>query len=524
MSSFNLQNLYYLLLAILITAAAGADNKIGETSEKKYTLNRISTTSRFTFDQVDMPDNDEPMGLLGLYFDYPLPYHLYSSIAGFGGLTGNQGGLFVLGIEGGFDYPLGDRLSMSGGYFFGGGGGKVWTGDGEMRRYFLGLNYSAHEFRAGLHVGRIVFPTSDIAGTQLGLNAAIPVPITVGSADYLNHEISDLRGLKISGSNGKSIQRFTLAVMHEQYFQKAGTLDISGQPQDDIIGLIGFAISKPLIKNIHLRLKLAGAYSGIHHGYMDVLGGLRYRLPLIGSITLIAGIDLGMGGGGHVETGGGLLLGVSVGAQLVLGPRLRISAGSGLLNSPDGNLHAKTLTFQAGYRLDLLQGTSSHRQLSEKGDYRFSGWAIRIADQIYQRPQRKSSINPDNVRLIGVKIDRRLNHCFYLTGQSFFAFSGKHVGGLAVGLVGAGITHPPLIRNRISLYAEALAGAAGGGHLALGEGAIIQWMYGLNLHFSDQAIFSLSTGQVGALRNELDSVVIELSYSIRFSLLLRKIQ
>ncbi len=117
---------------------------------------------------------------------------------------------------------------------------------------------------------------------------------------------------------------------------------------------------------------------------------------------------------------------------------------------------------------------------------------------------------------MGLKIEKFLTQSVYLTGQAQGAFAGD-AGGYAVGLIGAGWEIPLREDGRLSFNAEFAAGAAGGGGVDVGGGAIIQPQLGLTWRLNDQFSACLEAGRVKALDGELDSSVVGVGLKFEFS-------
>ena len=128
---------------------------------------------------------------------------------------------------------------------------------------------------------------------------------------------------------------------------------------------------------------------------------------------------------------------------------------------------------------------------------------------------RKSSSSQD-LNLVGLKIEKFLTNSLYLTGQAHGAYAGE-AGGYAVGLIGAGWEIPLRGDGRLSFNAELSAGAAGGGGVDVGGGAIIQPLVGLTWRLNNQLAARLEAGRVKALEGKLDSNLIGFGLTYEFS-------
>ena len=493
--------------------------------DKSFQLNDLSTLWRLSFDSIKMPNKDGSMGLLGFYYLARVSPFFNGGIVGYSAIKGNQGGLFVLGIEGDIYCRLISKLWIHSGLFVGGGGGKVGTGNGSMMRSHIGISYDFERFKVGANYSYVSFPDSKIQGKQVSLSITIPTQFYYTNPNFIGKTINDLNMLKhISGSSNIVFKHVYMGIDVKNYFQKLATKNTSGQVQDDTIWLTGFELGRFLTKNTYILLKTSGAFKGNPHGYMDFLAGIGYNYPLIAQYLSLSGkITAGSGGGGHVETGGGFLWETNIGLKLNFTPNIAMQIDGGYLNSPKGNLKAISLTSKLLYSIETASIVPTKKSKNTDGIYTFFSWAIRITNQVYRHPKRTHNIANDNVHLICVKFDKLLNNYIFLTGQAHSAYSGNYVGGYAAGLVGIGIQSKAILNDQLKVNAEMLIGAGGGGHLAIGQGTIAQSVVGLTYNFNHYIGVRLSTGKVFALKDDLNNNVIDLGLVINFATLIRSL-
>ena len=491
--------------------------------DQSLQLNDLSTIWRLSFDSIKMPDNDGSMGLLGFYYLAKVSPFINGGIVGYSAISGNQGGLFVLGIEGNIYHRLISKLWINYGLFLGGGGGKVGTGNGSMIRSQIGLSYDFERFKVGANYSYVSFPDSRIQGKQVGLSIAIPTKFYYTNPNFIGRTINDLNMLNHSSSN-IVFNRIYMGIIVKNYFQEVATKNTFGEVQDNTIWLTGFELGRFMTKNTYILLKTSGAFKGNPHGYMDFLAGIGYNYPFIPKYLSLTGkITAGSGGGGYVETGGGLLVETNIGLTLNFTPNIAMQIDGGYLNSPYGNLKAISLTSKLLYSIETASIAPTTRTKSAEGIYNFNTWAIRITNQVYKHPKRNQNIANDNVHLICVKFDKLLNKYIFLTGQAHSAYSGNYVGGYAAGLVGVGIQSKTIFNDQIKANAEMLIGAGGGGHLAIGQGAIAQSVFGITYNFTNYFSLRMSTGKLFALKDDLNNDIIDLGLVINFATLIRSL-
>ena len=404
-------------------------------------LNRISTLWRLSFDSITMPDKNESMGLLGFNYMVKINSLMNAGIGGYSAIKGDQGGLFVLGIQGEVYHSLISKFWLRYGMFFGGGGGKIGTGNGSMIRSHMGISYDFDRFKVGSNYSYVSFLDSKISDKQISLSVTIPAHFHYANPNFIGKKINNLNMIKHKYGLDKIVfNRIYMAIVLQNYFQKLGTQNTSGQVQDNTIWLTGIEFGRFITKNTYVLLKTAGAFKGNPHGYMDFLAGIGYNYPLTSQYFSLSGeITAGAGGGGHVETGGEFLLETNIGLKFSLTPNIAWEIASGYLNSPNGNFKAMSLTSSLFYSMGIAEIVPTHNMESSADSYTFDTWVIRITNLIYRTPKRANNIANDDVHLICIKFDKLLNNYFFLTGQAHSAYVGKYVGGYAAGMLGVGM-------------------------------------------------------------------------------------
>jgi hypothetical protein len=231
-------------------------------------------------------------------------------------------------------------------------------------------------------------------------------------------------------------------------------------------------------------------------------------------LHLSASLAAGGAGGGQVDTGGGLVAKANVGLDYDLTSSLKLGLEGGRIESV-GSFSANYYGLSLGYRLGEI-GTGTRGQDWQDGaGTRLSKWRLAGAQYTTFGAARKNGSSQD-LSLIGFKVEKFLTESVYLTGQAQGAYTGD-AGGYAVGLIGAGWEIPLLEDGRLSLNVELAAGAAGGGGVDVGGGAILQPQLGLTWHLNDQFAVCLEAGRVKALDGELDSNVAGVGLMIEFS-------
>jgi len=510
-----------LIASVGITPLFAMDTS-ASTAEQNLFLYPRTGFFRFSFDEVNMPDGTDDMGLLGINYFADLTPEIYGGIGGYGSITGTQGGLFVLGVAGGIHKQLFPHWWGDVSFFAGGGGGRSSVvGGGLMLRPSIGLAYSWSLARLGLHYSYITFPSGKIHSQQIGADLDIPVDFYYVSAKDLGNALFEFKNIHLFDGKYLGFQRNDFSILLQAYDQKSGTKNVYGSVQDETMGIIGAELDHYLTDKVFWWVKAGGAFSGNTNGYMDVLGGLGYHyMPGLYSLALVPQLGIGAGGGGNVDTGGGVLINPQLGLEVPLSSSFAARVSGGYLWAPRGNFSAYTATGALIYHLDIATANPHHIDLSNA--YHIQGWRVQVFNQTYFHPQRTVNSINSNINLIVVQIDQLFTPIFFFNYQAAFAYDGDHAGGYATGMIGPGLQTPTFLNHHIQLFAELLAGAGGGGNLALGGGALIEPVIGVHYAFSPALGLQASVGQLKAINHELNTSVFNLGFTIRFGTLNRE--
>ncbi|MBA3662189.1 MAG: hypothetical protein H0W64_10695 [Gammaproteobacteria bacterium] len=510
------RKVFILMLAALAQSELQAESLIENIQPKSLLLQKQPGFFRFSYDTLSMPNHLSPMGLMGLVYYADLAPYVYGGVGGYGSVVGTQGGLFVLGLGGGFHAPLVANLMGDIGFFAGGGGGRSsLVGGGLMIKPYVGLMYNFKWVRFGLHYSYIDFPDGLIRSQQIGLDLDVPLEFPyVNYHDAVNYQWK-FADIFLCNQGNIGFQRNDFAIILQAYKQRAGTKNVLGEIQDGTISLIGAELDHYFTKEWFWWVKSSGAYSGIPNGYMDVLGGLGYHYPLGStSFALVPQLGLGAGGGGNVDSGGGVLITGQLGLELALGRHFATRLSGGYLVAPKGEIKAATGTVALIYHLDIAEEGSTALPLTT--NIFTQAFRIHLFNQTYLHPQRTFMSGTPPINMVALQIDQLLSRYFFMAYQASFAYAGNHAGGYATGMIGPGIQTAPFFNCRAEAYAEVLVGAGGGGSLALGGGSLIEPVVGLHYALTDSIGLTGSVGQLKAIKHDLNTTVINAGITIRF--------
>ena len=469
-------------------------------------------TLRFSFEEIDMPDAGEQMGLYSIgAYDQLNPW-LYGGITLYGAASGYRGGFFTGGYTLGVEHQLTDNWTLdAGGYVGAGGGGAAAQGGGLMIRPHIGLKYDFNWSELGVNYTYVDFPNGDISSDAIALSLDIPF-----SSPTFNWENDGLTIADYFGADWSTVSshRSHLAARVRVYSPANGSKTTSGESLSNSLGLVGVEYSYFLNDNWFSTFETSGAVSGGVGGYAELLAGIGYRLPLTKDdrLALLPALTIGGAGGGSVETGGGFVARANLGLEYRLFPDLSLIFDGGYLTAPDGNFDTQYLGFNLAYVMETFAQDQKGTPLTETDPIQTTKWRFRPAHQWYFDAQRKGGSSRD-MQLMGGKIDWMGGDWWYLSGQGLSAYEGG-AGGYSEGHWGVGILGPSW--KNWQFYGEMLIGAGGGG--GVDSGSALLYKPSIGLEYKLNKDFSLQTGigKVISKEGNLDANTFDASLIWRF--------
>lgn len=470
-------------------------------------------------DQFNNPEDN--MGLTGVHYNLWLNKSFYTGLGFYGSVTGKRGGLFTLGVNVGTKVNISDKLFLDTGFHFGGGGGAgAPDGGGAFILPHINLGYQFKKFSTTLGYSYInFFDKGNITSHQLRLGIQIPL-----SFDYTNFKNKEKHytaaELKNTGWNQNSSKSAILLHLNN-YVPRGNSRDTDGNiyPAGTTIRLAGIEFTKYLNNNWLLFFKADGAFHGIDAGYMDIFLGGGYQLNFNQNKTrIITKFAVGAGGGGGVETQGGFLIHPDLALEQKLFNSTYLSLNTGYIMTP--NSFYKASTFGIGLKYLINSQGIVKKEASFFKKNKIKGVEIIINDELYFDAKR--IINPtQNLHQIALQVNLFTTKNFYLAGQTSFANFGN-AGAYAEGIVGVGYQANSFYKDRIQLFTQILAGAAGGGHISTGQGLIIKPSLGFNLKLNEKLNLRTSIGKVKARKGSLNSTSFTFGLNYRLGFLTSK--
>ena len=492
----------------------------------------LHNSIRLNYISIHMPDGEEiygagntiepTMGLVGLNYNIPINDWLYTGAGFHGAITGDQGGLFTLGVNIGVNLPIYKNLYLDANIHFGGGGGyRVLVNGGGILFSNIGLQYKKDNYSIGLQYGNLNFFTGHIKNDNISFFVEIPSLLRTSS-------YADAQKTFIVNNNSKdefwkkpavkSVQQITF-----DYFFPFGNsrTDASTTPKyhaiDHTLSVLGFEYQKYINSNTFIYAHVDAMYGGLTAGFMDVFFGAGKNFIETKHINFFGKFGIGAAGG-RIYPEGGLTMYPNVGFDVKLTDKFGISAHGGLHKSLGGIASFEALTTGFSLKYYGLSGGVTHPFTEEKQHkIKTQGIQLSAQNQTYFDVA-KFGIPASNLQLIALKVNYDITNRFYLAGEASFAYKGKS-GGYAHGIFGLGLKSNRFANEKLSLFAEAAAGVAGGGRVDSGEGVLIRPTAGINYHLTDDFSLNISGGQMWSPFGNVNSTNINIGISYGISIL-----
>ncbi len=383
----------------------------------------------------------------------------------YGAAQGNYGGIFTVGFTGQRRWRLGRNTHLAASLYVGAGGGlstqQLRFGGGLMLRPELSLRTEMGPWYTGVGLSQIRFPGGNV---KSGVGLSFTVGRAMGFASFSPDE---------AGRLGRATQRTGLgfdeiALTGSLEKPRPSSRDRNGNPLTRRIGKAGAELRQYIVDGSWWGIEAAGAAQGGADGYMEVLGSIGQDWAVFGMPQLRAGGQLGagLGGGGGLDTGSGLLLRAGPTLRWITpwGPSLRLDAGF---------THAYSGAYSAPYVRAVLAMPLDAAPVAFGGD---SGGTVRVqqlgASVLHMPRMRFKDGRLEAVSHLAVSLSREFTPRLYGTTQAGSAAAGS-AGAYSFGLFGLGVQSKPFASG-VRLGAEWLVGAAGGGGVRVGGGAVTQ--------------------------------------------------
>lgn len=425
----------------------------------------------FRFSYQNLKFNNEHLGLFETSYLFNLK-KTYLGISVYSAVTGKRGGFFTGGIVGGIKLPINKFIWDNGLFIGGGGGGSAPQGSGLMLKIYSGILYPYKNYNFGINLNHIKFKDGQINSTQIGF--------------LIDYNFKDIYFTnppkKLYGIYGKENITFSPLVL--EYFP-INSKTTTNEKQTKFT-LIGAEISKEY-KNFFTYLSTGGAFKGNSDGYAEFLFGIGKKFKYLKIKTAI-----GAGGGGRVETKGGLIYKFETESDFKY-----LNASIGYMSAIDG--------IKAIYaKFDLNKHFSFITTGNEFLKFNLQKFNFSIYSESYL-PSNTIRKNRNSKRLdvLNINVGEYLNNNFILFLNAASAYNGNS-GGYAVGMFGGEF-------NYKNIFLRASIEAAGGGNVDVGGGLITKTEACLKYKN-----YFISIGKIKAIEGRLNTNIISIGFNFDF--------
>ena len=480
---------------------------------------------------IQMPLNEfgnpeKNMGLTGVHYNLLLNKSIYTGLGFYGSVNGERGGLFTLGLNLGIKKDITDKLFIDSGFHFGGGGGAgAPDGGGAFILPHVNLGYQFKNFSTTLGYSAInFFDKGNITSSQFRLG--IQIPLSYEYTNFKNRE-KYFSTKKLKKTQWDSVAEKISFLIHLDNLSPYGDSQFTDftSLNGKTIRLAGFEIASYFTDNWFAYFRADGAYHGIRGGYMDLFIGGGYKFSFNKNRTnILTKFAIGAGGGGGADTGGGVLIYPDISLEQQLLKDIFITINKGYLLNPNQHFTSSTLGF--GLKYYVHQQGIKQKNNTYYSSAKFKGLEISFGQEMYLDAEKDKLPNGDlipteNLYQLALQLNLFVTKNIYLAGHTSFANFGN-AGAYAEGLVGVGYQTNPILNNKVQIYAQILAGAAGGGWISTGQGLIFKPSIGFNYLLNDKLSLKTSVGRVKARGGNLNSTSFNVGLNYRISFLTSK--
>ena len=491
----------------------------GKTLHNKIRLNYILIEQPTDLVEYNLAPK---MGFVGLNYNFSITDWLYSGVGFHTAITGDQGGLFTLGVNLGINKKLYRNIYLDANIHFGGGGGyRSLVNGGGILFSNAGLQYKKKGYSLGVQYGYMNFFTGIQKDGNFSFFVEIPTTLRYGS--YKNAQ----KKFQITNKNKdafwkkpavKSVQQVTF----DYFFPRGNSrTDASTTPRykpiRNTLSVLGFEYQRYLTSNTFVYAQVDAMYGGLTSGFMDLFFGIGKNFIATKYVNFFGKFGIGAAGG-RIFPEGGLTIYPKAGLDIKLSKKIGLSAHAGYHKAIGGVASFEAFTSGFGFKYyGLSGGTYTPFSNKKMTTIKTQGIGLNLQNQTYFDVA-KFGIPDSDLQLIGLKIMYDLNHRFYLSGEASFAYKGKS-GGYAHGIFGLGIRSNKFLNNKVSLFLETSLGVAGGGRVDAGEGILARAITGFNYHLNNDFTFNISGGQMISPYGNVNSTNINIGLTYSLSIL-----
>jgi hypothetical protein len=291
------------------------------------------------------------------------------------------------------------------------------------------------------------------------------------------------------------------------YRPRGGAQRVSGGELGSSIGFVGARLERAMGNHAYWGVEASGAASGGVGGYAEYLATLGAETAVWGDALVVGGrVALGMGGGGDVDTGGGLLAKAGAYGTLRLTRELGLTLEGGVTGAPQGSFRALHAAASLNWILDDPTDLAAPPRNTRT---QWVAGALR-----YDAQRRDGTVRA--LQSVVLEVHRFVTPRVYLVGHVHSAWGGGG-GGYTAGMLGLGTQWP--VAGRVHVGADALIGAAGGGGISTGGGAIVKPSAYVGVDLPRSTSLRAGVGRIRSLRDGgLDATTLDVTLAFTFGI------
>ena len=461
----------------------------------------ISFNYQIDYLQANMPKQQLKLGLVGIHVTHTFKNHFVFGSGMYAAMQGNYSGLFILGLDAGYQFNINPHVQWYAQAFAGSGGGHGLTrqmGNGGVLILQSGIRLPMHKFIVGAGYSALRVNGNHIHSNQWVLNLTVPFQLLL-KQQKMSERISVYKHhIWVMPTLMVGIPDNAYTTNQQKITKKTGLSGVE----------VGQYISSYWFDFLHASASFYGDFSG----YMDVRAGLGADLHSEMAVYPIVKLAIGSGGGGAVDLGRGVFYQAQAGLGLQLSSRLSLQLLGGYLSGLTGHYHLKTAMVGLAYHFGLYSPGVHEVSWQRTNAHTLQ---ISLGNETYINP-----INPYNhnhaIQLFSVKLNALMRQHWLLSGETAFAYTGS-IPGYATGLIGIGWQSSSA--NALQLYGKFLVGAAGGGHIDVSGGFVIKPTIGVRYQFNQRVSIYASVAKLKALKGKFSPVTVDAGLGFRFPLL-----
>lgn len=273
------------------------------------------------------------------------------------------------------------------------------------------------------------------------------------------------------------------------------------------MGLAGMHYLFEPNKYLYYGPSVYGAVTGIRGGFF--VGGLNagFKYPLYKNLKSDVGVFVGGGGGGSAPQGGGLMLKAYAGGLYEFDAGYSVGANYSYVTFPNGDISSESLSLVLDKKFETVFLTDkSEIQLFKNYNFTNNNDYLVATTQIYFPKKGTKEVSgkalTQNIKLVGVEYGVDVSDDVVGYIESAGALGGASAGYMEI--LG-GMAYSKEMFHATSAQAKLSLGAAGGGRVNTGGGAVSKSSLALNYSPTRNIKTGIEAGYYHAFENNFDA-------------------